>query len=178
MEILPERHLECSDCKKPIHTIYTELVGKSLFRLSMCRDCPILRQKMQGGKTPTTTEEALALGLCCGNCQTTADEVKMGGNTGCSLCYEVFDEIIHQEIFLKERLPERAKRNKHPIPMHLGRGPGEPTVANPATKLLALHQALHETLAQEDYEAAAWLRDQIKALTEENQSQNDSDEHQ
>jgi protein arginine kinase activator len=37
---------------------------------------------------------------------------------------------------------------------------------NPSSRLLALNEALKETLSREDYEQAAWLRDQIKALTE------------
>ena len=40
-------------------------------------------------------------------------------------------------------------------------------------QLVALHQALHETLSREDYEQAAWLRDQIKALTEGKDHQSD-----
>ena len=48
----------------------------------------------------------------------------------------------------------------------MGRTPGQAVAINPSLKLLALHQALNETLSREDYEQAAWLRDQIKALTE------------
>ena len=100
-------------------------------------------------------------------CKTTQDEVKMGAPLGCSLCYEVFDEALTKELMHAERLTLRQKTAKRPSPLHLGRRPGEVSDSTSASKLLALHQALHETLAKENYEQAAWLRDQIKALTEE-----------
>lgn len=177
MEELPERHIECSECKKPIHTIYTEAIGKTIYRLGMCRDCPILKQKLHGLQTPTGSDEKIASGLCCGSCQTSVDEVTMGSALGCSLCYEVFDDTIHQEILLQERLPQTGRRMKRPAAIHIGRRPGQHSEVNPATKLHSLHQALHETLAKEDYEAAAWLRDQIKALTDQSQTPKESDEH-
>ena len=93
----------------------------------------------------------------------------MGANVGCSTCYEVFSDLISQELALEERLPATQK-GKRPTAQHTGRQPGQVAEVNPALKLLALHQALNETLAREDYEQAAWLRDQIKALTEGSQN--------
>ena len=167
MEQPPERHIECGECKKPVAVIYTEIAGKMVYRIAMCKDCPILRQKLYGTQIVPHGTEAIQAGLCCGSCQTTADEIKMGMPLGCSLCYEVFEDILTQELTTAERLPQKAKGEKRPVPLHLGKLPGQLSEINPATRLLALHQALHETLGREDYEQAAWLRDQIKALTEE-----------
>lgn len=161
MEQVPERHIECSECKKPVVVIYTEIVGKMIYRVAMCADCPLLKQKLYGSILAATKgPEGIAQGLCCGICGTTADEVKMGAPLGCSGCYEVFENILVQELTGQERI-------KQPSPIHLGRLPGQASEVNPALKLLALHQALHDTLSREDYEQAAWLRDQIKALTED-----------
>ena len=55
-------------------------------------------------------------------------------------------------------------KKSHPI--HIGRAPGESLAISPSSRLLALNEALKETLNREDYEQAAWLRDQIKALTD------------
>jgi protein arginine kinase activator len=171
MEQSPERHIECSECKKPIAIIYTEIVGKMIYKVAMCKDCPMLRQKLYGTHSHITVNpESLAAGLCCGGCGTTADEVKMSVPLGCQLCYEVFSDLILQELALQERLPF-AQRGKKEAPMHLGKRPGQSTEVTPAMKLVALHQALHETLKREDYEQAAWLRDQIKALTETKESE-------
>lgn len=63
-------------------------------------------------------------------------------------------------------MPQKIAIKKN-LPLHMGRLPGQAVEINPALKLLALNQALHETLSHEDYEQAAWLRDQIKELTDE-----------
>ena len=167
MEQLPERHLECSECKKPPAVCYTEIVGNAIYRLIMCADCPILRQKLYGLSVTPLGKELESRGLGCGSCGTTADEVKMGAPLGCSLCYEVFEDLILQELQTANRIPMRLMGTKKTVPLHLGRIPGQLSEVNPSLKLLALHQALNETLSREDYEQAAWLRDQIKAITEE-----------
>jgi len=166
MEQLPERHLECGECKKPIVVVYTEIVGKMIYRLGMCADCPILRQKLHGDARLTAIG-GQAAELVCGGCGTTSDEVKMGSLLGCSLCYEVFEDLVIQELQTANRLAQKMSAVKKVAPLHMGRIPGQPGEVNPALKLAALHQALHDTLGREDYEEAAWLRDQIKALTEE-----------
>src|SRR6185295_2521223 len=164
---LPERHIECSECKKPIHTIYTELVGKMVYKLGMCADCPLLRQKLQGTAIVHTVSDAKEAGLVCGGCNTTIDEVRMGTHLGCPLCYEVFEEIVVAELQAANRLAHKMAGVRKVAPLHLGRLPGQASEVSPSMKLLALHQALHETLGREDYEQAAWLRDQIRALTTE-----------
>ncbi|MBS0654795.1 MAG: UvrB/UvrC motif-containing protein [Verrucomicrobia bacterium] len=168
MEQLPERHIECSECKKPIVTCYTEVIGKTVYRLGMCADCPVLRRRLySGSKEEAHSLEAKVAGLCCGGCETTADEVKMGLPLGCSLCYEVFEDLLIDELRLSEHLPQKHLEAKMNSLLHVGRSPGQVTESTEAQKLLSLHQALHESLSREDYEQAAWLRDQIKALTEE-----------
>lgn len=168
MDFPPERPLECSECKKPIKVCYTEVIGKMVYRTSMCADCPILRQKLHG-VTPLETKEpgASAAGLCCGECGTTADEVRMGAPLGCGLCYEIFEGLILQELGLGQAAKKNSARGTGEA-LHRGRLPGQAAKVTPAGKLLALHQALHETLSREDYEQAAWLRDQIKELTQSN----------
>jgi protein arginine kinase activator len=66
------------------------------------------------------------------------------------------------------KLPARLATAKKSIPVHIGRTPGEVHEISPSLRLLALNEALGEMLKSEDYEQAAWLRDQIKALTEQN----------
>ena len=176
MEQLPERHLECSECKKPIVVCYTEIVGKMIFKLGMCADCPILKHKLHGQiSLPQDAEGIKSAGLACGGCGTGADEVRMGAPLGCSLCYEVFEDLILQELQTASRLTQKAITLQKVAPLHIGRHPGQAAEVNPAMKLLALHQALHETLSREDYEQAAWLRDQIKALTEGNKKNDQRD---
>jgi protein arginine kinase activator len=161
-----ERHFECSGCKKPVSHVYTEIIGKMTYRIGMCSDCPVLRKKLYGNAA-TVIEGVKDAELVCGNCGTTIDEIKMGAPLGCAGCYEVFQETIVTELTTTDRLAQTVLGVNRSEPLHLGRLPKEDIEVNPALKLLSLHQALHETLSREDYEQAAWLRDQIKALTQE-----------
>ena len=179
---LPDRPLECGECKKPVVIRYTEIVGDTITHTSMCADCPELQRRLHG----TAPRELVAnltgspAGLECGNCGTTLEEVKRGHRLGCPNCYTVFDHILLQELQAAHRLPGRIAPAKKGAPIHIGRSPGESVVISPSSRLLALNEALKETLSREDYEQAASLRDQIKELTEsehlKEQSQEDPGE--
>lgn len=173
-EKLPERPLECSECKKPVSICYTEMIGEKITRTHMCADCPELHRKLHGNYLQSTTysiEENVAR-LACGNCGTTLESVRVGTLLGCSACYEVFGDILIEEMLAAGKIPPRLTTTKKSIPLYIGRSPGESQAINPSLRLLALNEALSETLKKEDYEQAAWLRDQIKALTE-NQEKSD-----
>jgi protein arginine kinase activator len=165
---MPERPLECSECKKPIAVHYTEVVGELRTNTAMCYDCPELQKRLHG--MPATygagSQGEAAARLACGNCGTTLDALRVGAPLGCNVCYEVFDEVILGEMLSANRIPPRLAIAKKSHPIHIGRAPGESQEMNPSLRLLALNEALNETLKREDYEQAAWLRDQIKALTE------------
>ncbi|KAF3362537.1 hypothetical protein PHSC3_000772 [Chlamydiales bacterium STE3] len=164
---LPDRPLECGDCRKSIAVIYTEIVGETITHTSMCADCPELRRRLYGSQYKGAKLHEGQTDLACGNCGTTLEAVKSGSLLGCPVCYEVFDETILSEMQIAGKLGLRLINAKKSTPVHLGRAPGEIKEMNPAMRLLALNEALTETLQREDYEQAAWLRDQIKALTGE-----------
>lgn len=163
---LPDRPLECGECKKPIAVRYTEIVGDSMIHTSMCADCPELQRRLHGTVPKEQIQNQVGAGLECGNCGTTLEEVKRGHRLGCSECYNVFGDILLMEIQAANRLAPRLISVKKSSPIHIGRAPGESLAINPSSRLLALNEALKETLKREDYEQAAWLRDQIRALTE------------
>lgn len=164
---IPERPLECTECKKNIAVRYTEIVGKSIVHTSMCADCPELQRRLHGSKHFEESFSTLReTGVVCGNCGTTLQAILVGTPLGCSQCYEVFADTIISELISEEKIPARALTSKKVITLHVGRNPGEIPEISPSTRLLALNEALSETLKLEDYEQAAWLRDQIKALTE------------
>lgn len=169
----PDRPLECGDCKKSIAVVYTEIVGETITHTSMCADCPELRRRLYGTSYHGEEERVLdaQAGLACGNCGTTLEAVRAGLSLGCHICYEVFDEVLLSEMQIAGKLGIRITSSKKSSPVHLGRSPGETREINPAMRLLALNEALNETLQREDYEQAAWLRDQIKALTDEKKSE-------
>lgn len=166
---IPDRPLECSECKRAIAVKYTEIVGDTITHLAMCSECPVLRHKLYGAPhTEHLPGEAAGAGVVtCGNCGTTLEALRVGTPLGCEVCYEVFDDVLIPELLAANRIPMRVSSNKRTIPVHIGRTPGEMQEMNPSLRLLALNEALNEMLKSEDYEQAAWLRDQIKALTEQ-----------
>lgn len=161
MNELPERHLECGECKKTVRVLYSEIIGKNITRVAMCNDCPFLREKLRGRSQDITTYAEVV----CGGCGMTLDAVKMGTHLGCPLCYELFGEEIVQELVASGRLAVKTPVIKKGITLHTGRSPATMGDKLPSFQLHTLHQALSETLGREDYEQAALLRDQIKKLT-------------
>lgn len=167
-EQLPDRPIECGGCKKPIAVKYTEIVGQQITNNCMCADCPVLERRLHG--TPSL-EKGIpkwegSAGLACGNCGTTLESLRIGNILGCSECYEVFGDVIITDLLKESRVPPRIATTKRTTPIHIGRAPGESQEINPSLRLLALNEALRETLKREDYEQAAMLRDQIKELTD------------
>jgi len=170
-----ERPLECSECKRPISALYTEIIGHNLAQNYMCSECPVLKRRLFGAThVGFESQSDTKAGLACGECGTTLESLRLGAPMGCSVCYEVFEEPILAELRALGKLPSRLANFKKSQPLYLGRSRGEALEISSAMRLLALNEALSETLKREDYEQAAWLRDQIKALTEaQNKEQND-----
>jgi len=167
-ENIPERPLECSECKKPIAVIYTEIAKNNYVYTSMCADCPELQHRLHGlsQNEQTTSDTVTKTGVACGNCGTTLQAILVGTNLGCPNCYEVFKDLIVAELLKLQKISLRTANTKKNLPLHTGRFPGEITVFNPSAQLITLNEALSKTLKEEDYEQAALLRDQIKALTD------------
>lgn len=168
-DALPDRPLECSECKREISVVYTEIVGDTVVRTSMCADCPCLQKHLRGvpmmGHGAHKDETAPA-GLTCGNCGTTLESLRVGLPTGCGICYEVFDTALVSELFASDKIPQHIIPGKKLTALHVGRAPGVTQEVNATSRLLALTEALNDTLRKENYEQAALLRDQIKALTD------------
>ncbi len=78
--------------------------------------------------------------------------------------------MIIAELFNLDKIPPRHANAKKTDSLHTGRIPGQTQEISSSMRLLALNEALNETIQREDYEQAAWLRDQIKALTDDQQS--------
>lgn len=164
---MPERPLDCSECKKPISVCYIEVVGDKITRTVMCADCPHLERRLYGKvRREEAEKEPKVTALACGNCGTSLESIRTGHPLGCPECYEVFADVIIEDLLKEARLSRHLTSNKRTQPLHIGRTPGEVTEVSPTLRLIALNEALDETLIREDYEQAALLRDQIRALKE------------
>ncbi len=165
---MADRPVECSQCKKAAKIIYKEIVGNTVTVTEMCADCPILLRKLHG-TTPEKEErvvEESGTSLICGHCHTSLESIKMGNPIGCSECYNIFGDILVQELFAENKLPKEMENARRNQPLHIGKTPGKPVNIPASNRLTALNEALNEALKQENYEEAAWLRDQIKELME------------
>lgn len=167
-EEFPDKPIECTECKKTPAIIYTEIVGDQMTHTSMCADCPEYYRRLHGGSSALHLAISEGAALACGNCGTSLEAIRMGHPFGCPVCYEIFSESLFQELAHQEKLPARLAQYKKTMPVHIGRKPGEAKEVNLSVKLLALNEALSETLKAENYEQAALLRDQIRELTEKN----------
>ncbi len=163
-----DRPVECSHCKKPIKTCYKEVIGEAIFPLEMCEDCPIFQQKLHGKMIQAQENRSEgSSGLCCGSCLTTLESVKTGNPLGCSNCYTVFADLLTKELVSAHRVPHKLAQEitlKKSISLHMGKSPAKLSSITPSSQLTALNEALNEALKRENYEQAAWLRDQIKDL--------------
>jgi len=139
---MEERPLECGGCKRECEVSYTELADGKRTSWTMCRECPILKGKV----TPDVEIEKEE--LFCPACGTSFTAVETGGEMGCSTCYTTFEALL---------LPYLQK---------VGKSSGAPLEIKPMPELQELHSALHDALEGENYEQAAWLRDQIQTLKE------------
>ena len=93
--------------------------------------------------------------LTCPKCGMTFREFQLKGQLGCAYDYEAFQSVLHPLI---KRAHEGATHHVGKVPPH-----ADETVRRQAG-LLRLRRELQEAVAQEDYELAARVRDQIQAL--------------
>ncbi len=93
--------------------------------------------------------------LICPQCGMEYEEFRKGGMVGCTACYRTFREPI-------EEVLTRVNGNVQ----HVGRVPGgKGSALSNKLAIDRLKQQLGRAIAEEEYERAASLRDQIRALT-------------
>ena len=161
-----ERSIECGECKRAVKVVYKEVVGQTISCTEMCEECPLLKSKLYGDVSGAKNSDQT---LCCGVCGTSLESVKMGQPVGCAECYTVFADYIMRELIDASGIPlflrKKAQAQKLQT-VHIGRSPHQPSSPVLSTKLSSLNEALNEALKKENYEQAASIRDQIKALTD------------
>lgn len=153
-----EKPVECSQCQKSSQFLYKEIVGDSITTTLFCSDCPVLAQKL-GKVSPSTPT--------CARCHTSFEAILRGEPMGCPECYTTFESLLIAEFSLRDQIPEAIMtqlQTKKDLSLYLGKSPGKAAPIAISTQMQALHESLKESLHNENYEQAAWLRDQIKKL--------------
>ena len=157
----------CDICHKNGATVHlTEIIDNQITELHLCEECA--RQKGAQMEQHFGLADLLAgladlgqqfevmgqAGAKCPNCGLTYQDFRRIGRLGCSECYQTF----------KDSLTVLLKRI-HGSTRHLGRTPVKTAAA--AQKLSQtdlLRAKLQKAIEAEEFEDAARLRDEIKAL--------------
>src|SRR5205809_7829273 len=158
----------CDVCKTNDATVFlTQIQDGKMQKVNLCDAC----SKAKGVEDPTgfaLADLLLGIGAAeeiekgapsqkCPVCGYTQADFKKTGRLGCSACYATFSEglgallkAMHKGTEHVGKLPERAQR----------------AVAL-SHRMRALTENLQKAVADENYETAASLRDQIKQLESE-----------
>jgi len=161
---------KCDKCDKPATIHLTDIADGEKTEVHLCEDCAMaeglvkaalpLNQLLQGlgivqgpgGTIVKSVEEPERL---CGACGLSFSEFRQQGLLGCPNDYDAFGDAL-------ETLIERAQDG---ATQHVGKVPGRAGLGQKRqTEILRLRGALRAAVAQEDYERAAELRDQIKQV--------------
>ncbi len=169
---MPERPIECSQCKRELCINYKEVLASGTSCYSMCADCPVLARKFAIAPSPEgaqVVEPALPsrAPILCERCRTSLEGVERGEPLGCADCYQVFGEVILEGLRARDRIPTPRPGSAAEAggSLHMGSAPGQALVPTAlSSELSTLNEALNEALQKENYEQAAWIRDRIKTL--------------
>lgn len=104
----------------------------------------------------------------CPNCGLTLRDIKTTNKVGCSRCYEVFrdqlESIVHRIHGSEQHLDDEKKPPEPTEPERTSTGQTGLGKVSRDQKLQLLEKRLQKRVKDEDYEAAADLRDRIQEL--------------
>jgi len=161
--------MQCCVCKEKEAKVHlTQIVGDKMQKVDLCEECA----KQKGVNDPagfSLADLLLGLGasqemeqvagsgdLKCPHCGFTQADFKKAGRLGCSECYDTFAEGL--EGLLKSMHKGIKHLGKVPQSLQQGRDLSE--------KLKSLQKKLDKAVADEDFETAAVVRDEIKTAKE------------
>jgi protein arginine kinase activator len=157
----------CDQCGQGNATIqYTEVSRGEVSRVNLCRKCAasrgLLSESDEGGvealiskvSQPSASRPEAASDRVkrCPTCEQSWEEFESTGVLGCEDCYRTFAMPL-----------TRLLRETHHALLHHGSA-GKRHASDPATLLPELRSLLDQAIREEDYEAAASLRDRIQHL--------------
>lgn len=157
--------MQCDVCQSNEATVFlTQIEEGKMQKVNLCESC----SKNKGVNDPTgfaLADLLLGLGaaqqiernpgaLKCPVCGFTQADFKKTGRLGCSTCYSVFQEGLAGML-----------KNMHKGTAHTGKAPAAyRKIREQGEKIKFLQGDLDKAVADEDYERAAGLRDQIRQI--------------
>lgn len=158
---------DCSHCHKPATIHLTQINNNQIKKLDFCEGCP----HQKGVTDPTgfsLTEllnqgsEPASHGAQCPSCGFQPRDFKKHARLGCPDCYESLADFIFPML-------EKMHRGSE----HIGKAPRDLLARiQRERRLRETQDALETAVAEEKYEEAARLRDELKALQSPEQSGN------
>ena len=158
--------MECERCKKNKATVFlTQVIDGRLRKMDLCEACAkelgvadlstfsIADLLLDAADEKNLLQKTEAVeDLFCPACGYTLEALKETSKLGCAECYNVFSEYIALEEY-------------HRATLHRGKTPRRRIQKIASTRQLTdLEKKLKETIQAENFEEAAWLRDQIRSL--------------
>jgi len=160
--------MDCDKCGKPAKVHLTQLVGGQVKKIALCNECA----NQNGVTDPTgfaladlllTPGQAQLIpkpassGRCCPECGFSLDDLQRVRRFGCGTCYSTFRDEVGQMI-----------RGMHKGAEHVGKVPQGLVFEQQRRERLAdLRGRLDIAIHEEQYEIAAYLRDEIRQLETE-----------
>ncbi|WP_201456534.1 UvrB/UvrC motif-containing protein [Chlamydia sp. 17-3921] len=164
----------CYQCQQQATVCYTEINTEKVLRSYVCSSCPYPSYYYRHENTLLCPQRD-SVTLECGNCKTTWSFRQDGDQLlGCHQCYTNFKSQLLTKLNQNKAISSSFSLEKNRGFLHIGRSPGKINSANPLLKLIALNEALQDTLKREDYEQAAIIRDQINNLKTQDQDTHDN----
>ena len=169
---------QCQYCNKrdaKIH--FTEIKDGKQTEMHICEQCAheknmamafpsLLSHIVKGPETGLGRAESDAVPAACPGCGMPYADFKSKGRLGCARCYAVFAPVlvpllekVHGAARHKGAAPPRAPEPEPEVEVEV-----EPEAPEAPESGVSLEEQLKEAVAAEDYEQAAALRDQIRAL--------------
>ena len=156
----------CELCKEHEATVHlTQVVGSEVKKVNLCETCAA-KSGLDIKGTISITDLLLGLGggnkaaredeveRACPRCHMRRSDFKKTGRLGCAECYETFAEELGPML-----------HNMHRAHQHTGKIPARESLRVQVTaEVAALQKALEKSVAAENFEEAAKLRDRIQAL--------------
>jgi protein arginine kinase activator len=160
----------CCVCKEKEAKVHlTQIVGDKMQKVDLCEDCAkhkgvndpasfALADLLLGLGASQEIEQASPAGaeLKCPACGFTQADFKKAGRLGCSECYVTFSEGL-----------EGLLKSMHKGIKHVGKVPAALQQTRDFNdRLKTLQKKLDKAVTEEDFEQAAVIRDEIKAMKE------------
>ena len=158
----------CQNCKKNQADFHykTSFLGQEA-ELHLCRECAVKLgyEGMMSGQTSDYVGVLLSNffqgrtggqepGVRCPLCGAMKGDIAREGKVGCAQCYDTFSELLNPSI-------QRIHRGAH----HTGKIPERAGGGLRAKRdIEKLREEMENEVAMQNYEAAAVLRDRIKAI--------------